>query len=117
MESASRLPIVSAALAILSGPALAKTPSDVADLVCAKGVGGETQLGQRGYGWVKNAHGTQCFWNASEKAYISLFVAEGRFKTITDEAAANSPNRVAQRHLPASADAGRRLSHTEGDAR
>lgn len=59
MENASRRAIVSAALAVLSASAFAKTRSDVADLAGAKGAGGETQLGQGGCDWLRNAHGTQ----------------------------------------------------------
>ncbi|HRQ97611.1 MAG TPA: hypothetical protein PK440_21935, partial [Candidatus Accumulibacter phosphatis] len=53
MERACRLAIVCAALVILAASALAKTPSDVADLVGAKGAGGEPQLDRRGYEWAR----------------------------------------------------------------
>ncbi len=94
MESASRLAIVSAFLAILSATAFAKTPSAFADLVGATRAGGETQLGQRAYGyeWVQDDHATQYCCNAGEQACTSPLVDEGRLKTITGRAAAKSPD-------------------------
>ncbi len=65
--------------------AFAVTPNDVADLVGAKGAGGETQLMQRGYINIKMKKGTQYWWNDALQACIGVRVADGRYKTISGE--------------------------------
>jgi hypothetical protein len=47
----------------LAGAATAQAPSDVADLVGAKGAGGETQLQARGYRFVRVETGDDRKWS------------------------------------------------------
>ena len=79
-----------AALVLVFAPAstLAKTPSDVADLVGAKGAGGEMDLGNRGYTYVTMSRGVQYWWNANSNSCIGIKVAQGRYKSITAASAA-----------------------------
>jgi len=74
-----------AATALLLGFAsvAAKTPGDVADLVGARGAGGETELGNRGYTYVTMTHGVQYWWNVESKACVGIKVAEGRYKSVS----------------------------------
>jgi len=74
-----------AAMALLLGSAsvAAKTPSDLADLVGARGAGGETELGNRGYTYVTMTHGVQYWWNAERKACVGIKVAQGRYKSVS----------------------------------
>ena len=80
---------VTAALILLVGtpPAGADPPSDVSDLVGARGAGGETELGQRGYEYVTMSHGTQYWWNAERQACVGIKVAQGRYQSVTAAAA------------------------------
>jgi hypothetical protein len=80
-----------AALVLLLGSAAAAagTPSDVADLVGARGAGGESELGQRGYSYVTISHGTQYWWNAERKACIWIKVAQGHYKSVTSASASH----------------------------
>ena len=73
-----------AAMVLLLGSAsiAAKAPSDVADLVGARGAGGETELGNRGYTYVTMTKGVQYWWNAERKACVGIKVAEGRYKSV-----------------------------------
>ncbi len=77
--------VVAATMVLLLGSAsvAAKAPSDVADLVGARGAGGETELGNRGYTYVTMTKGVQYWWNAERKACVGIKVAEGRYKSIT----------------------------------
>ena len=70
---------------LLLGPvaASAGTPSDVSDLVGARGSSGEMELGQRGYSNVTMSHGVQYWWNASTKACIGIKVSQGRYKSVS----------------------------------
>ena len=74
-----------AAMVLLLGSAsvAAKAPSDVADLVGARGAGGETELGNRGYTYVTMTKGVQYWWNAERKACVGIKVAEGRYKSVS----------------------------------
>ena len=74
-----------AALVLLLGSAAvsAGAPSDVSDLVGARGAGGEMELGRRGYEYVTMTHGTQYWWNADRKACVGIKVAEGRYKSVS----------------------------------
>lgn len=73
-----------AATGLLLGPAAvsASTPSDLADLVGARGAGGEMELGRRGYSYVTMTHGVQYWWNAERKACVGIKVADGHYKTV-----------------------------------
>lgn len=76
---------VAAAMVLLLGSAsvAAKAPSDVADLVGARGAGGEAELGNRGYTYVTMTKGVQYWWNAERKACVGIKVAEGRYKSVS----------------------------------
>ena len=76
---------VAAALVLLLGSSAvsAGAPSDVSDLVGARGAGGEMELGRRGYEYVTMTHGTQYWWNAKRKACIGIRVAEGRYQSVS----------------------------------
>lgn len=81
------------AAAALSLPAFAQTPPDVADLVGARGAGGETQLLSRGYALRdSNVVGDQRFnfwWKAKSSQCISVATADGRYASIQSVPAAN----------------------------
>jgi hypothetical protein len=80
-----------AAIVLLLGSAAvtAGTPSDVSDLVGARGAGGEMELGQRGYSYVTMCHGTQYWWNAERKACIGIKVAQGHYKSVSSASASH----------------------------
>lgn len=75
--------LASLALLLATAGASAGTPSDVSDLVGARGAGGETQLGQRGYEYVTMTKGTQYWWNAQSKACIGIKVSQGRYQSVS----------------------------------
>lgn len=79
-----------AAMVLLLGSAsvAAKAPSDVADLVGARGAGGETELGNRGYTHVTMTKGVQYWWNAERNACVGIKVADGRYKSVSAAKAA-----------------------------
>jgi hypothetical protein len=96
----------SLALALLATSALmtipaatAAPPSDVADLVGARGAGGEQEMQSRGYAYVTMSHGTQYWWNAGRGACVGIKVANGRYQSV--EAA--SASRCGQKAAPAGA--------------
>ncbi len=75
----SRFPLIAAALALMAAPALAQTPSDLTDLVGARGAGGETQMLARGYA---DVGGNNIWWNAKTGVCVKVHVSQGRYKTI-----------------------------------
>ncbi|HUD92640.1 hypothetical protein [Sphingobium sp.] len=76
---------------LLAPPAMAQTPPDVADLVGAKGAGGETQLQARGYRFVRVQTGDDrkwsYWWNAERRQCLSVATYDGRYQSITDSPA------------------------------
>lgn len=62
------------------------TPSDVADLVGAKGAGGETQLQVRGYRFVRVTDGDDRkwsnWWNEARHQCLSVVTYDGRYQSI-----------------------------------
>ena len=82
--------------AAASTPALAQTAPDVADLVGARGAGGETQLLARGYeSRMSNLVGDTRYvfwWNARTGRCISVATTDGRYSAITTVPAANCDN-------------------------
>lgn len=78
--------IGSAAIAALMlasiAPALAKPPSDISDLVGARGAGGETQMQSRGYKMEKFKDGAQYWWNGGTKTCARVVVANGRYAVV-----------------------------------
>ncbi|MDT7533819.1 hypothetical protein OVY48_10325 [Sphingobium sp. SA2] len=76
---------------LISAPALAQTPADVADLVGAKGAGGETQLKARGYRFVRIETGDDrkwtFWWNGDRRQCLSVVTYDGRYQAITESPA------------------------------
>lgn len=81
------------AAAALPAPAIAQSAPDVADLVGARGAGGETQLLARGYesrgGHVVRDTRYTFWWNERTRRCISVATADGRYSAITAVPAAN----------------------------
>jgi hypothetical protein len=79
--------LLAAALVLPANPALAQhAPSDVADLVGARGSGGETELGNRGY---VNVHAAQTsvasytyWWSANRKQCVRVKTSDGRYEQL-----------------------------------
>lgn len=84
--------IALAAIAISPMQAQAAPPDDVADLVGARGAGGETQLEARGYTFVDVTKGDERayanWWNGSKKRCITVVTYDGRYQSI-DKASAS----------------------------
>jgi hypothetical protein len=79
--------------AFLPAPAAsAAPPSDVADLVGARGSSGEQEMQSRGYAFVTMTQGTQYWWNAERGACVGIRVANGRYQRVD----AASPSRCGQ---------------------
>ncbi|NEX22044.1 hypothetical protein G3480_17315 [Thiorhodococcus mannitoliphagus] len=74
-----------AAFVLLLGSASlsANAPSDLADLVGARGAGAETALGNRGYTYVSRTRGVQYWWNAQRQACVGIKVADGRYQSVS----------------------------------
>lgn len=74
------------ALVLVSGPAAADAPPDVADLVGAKGAGGETQLLSRGYELRRSSkvrdQSFTFWWNARTGRCLSVSTVDGRYAAI-----------------------------------
>lgn len=87
------LVLMIAATAALSSTASAQTPPDVADLVGARGAGGETQLLSRGYeqrqsNTVRDQRFT-FWWNGNSQRCISVSTVDGRYASIQPVPAEN----------------------------
>ena len=95
----ARLAVASAALTLsLSAvPVCAGTPSELSDLVGARGSSGEQEMESRGYKYVTMTHGTQYWWNAGSKSCVGIKVANGRYKSVD----AASASRCGQKAAPA----------------
>lgn len=87
--------IAALALLLATSGASAGTPSDVSDLVGARGAGGETQLGQRGYEYVTMTKGTQYWWNVQSKACIGIKVSQGRYQSVSSASASQCHQKAA----------------------
>ena len=63
-----------------------KTPADVADLVGARAAGGETQLENRGYSFVKTTEGGDRkwsnWWHAAKKVCLTVAIVNGKYDSI-----------------------------------
>ncbi|MGF7149890.1 hypothetical protein FHS96_003547 [Sphingomonas zeicaulis] len=68
-------------------PAAAKPPSDVADLVGARGAAGESALQQRGYIFIRTETGDDRkwsnWWHAARRQCLSVVTLDGRYASIT----------------------------------
>lgn len=79
---------------LLAISALAQdTPSDISDLVGARGAGGETQLRNRGYSLVKTQPSDDrvytTWWNSRTNTCIQVATVNGRYDSITKTLAAD----------------------------
>ena len=96
---------------MLAASAVAQTPADVADLVGARGAGGETQLEARGYRFVTAntvRDSKWSFWYSErQRQCISVATTDGRFATINTVPSANCD---AAPSMAASTGSGTRLS-------
>lgn len=74
-----------------AGIAVAQTPPDVADLVGARGAGGEAQLQARGYRFVRVETGDDrkwsYWWNPQRRQCLSVATYDGRYQSITNSPA------------------------------
>lgn len=72
---------------LIIAPAQAQAPSDVADLVGARGAGGESELQRRGYIFVRTTSGDDrkwsIWWNAARRQCVSVVTMDGRYAAIT----------------------------------
>ncbi|MET0372609.1 MAG: hypothetical protein ABW039_14695 [Sphingobium sp.] len=82
--------ITAAAMAV---PAAAQAPRDVADLVGARGAGGESELQRRGYAYVRGEKGDDrawtYWWNARSRTCVTVATMDGRYASITASPAAD----------------------------
>lgn len=71
----------------ISARAAAQAPPDVADLVGARGAGGESELQRRGYVFVQTKTGDDRkwsnWWNAVRRQCLSVVTMDGRYAAIT----------------------------------
>jgi len=101
---------------VSAATAHAQTPSDLSDLVGARGAGGETQMQARGYQPVRatRARGQSLtyWWSDGQRACVAISTSEGRYAKINGvpeqhcrpaSAPHDTPARPAARTSPASA--------------
>jgi hypothetical protein len=86
MKSSNSLRSVATALlatgALMTAPAWAAPPSDLADLVGARGSSGEQEMQSRGYTNVTMRQGTQYWWNGARSSCVGIRVANGRYASV-----------------------------------
>lgn len=74
-------------LLTMGAPVAAQTPSEVADLVGARGAGGESELQRRGYVFVRTQEGDDRkwsnWWNPARGQCLSVVTMNGRYDSIT----------------------------------
>lgn len=77
----------------ISAIAVAETPSDLRDLLGARGSSGETQLEARGYSLSHAAQGDDSsytyWWNSARKRCVRVTTSDGRYQDIRTEAASD----------------------------
>lgn len=91
-------------------PAWAQTPPDVADLVGARGAGGETQMQARGYQQVRATRvrdqSWTLWWSDVQRACVAISTEDGRYASISRVPEQNCrPGGVAGSAPPQPADA------------
>jgi hypothetical protein len=68
------------------GPAAAQTPSEIADLIGARGAAGESELQRRGYFFVRTQMGDDRkwsnWWNPARRQCVSIVTMDGRYASI-----------------------------------
>ena len=81
-----RQTLVALAVAAMAAPALAATPSDLSDLIGARGSSGEAMLQARGYsntGGEKTAGASWTYWwNGDSKTCVGVVTSDGRYQRI-----------------------------------
>jgi hypothetical protein len=63
---------------LLASPAWAQAPSDIADLIGARGAGAESEIQARGYDNVRD----NIWWNAARQQCVRVHVSNGRYARI-----------------------------------
>ncbi|MFG6082100.1 hypothetical protein ACEUZ9_002741 [Paracoccus litorisediminis] len=63
----------------LASPGFANPPSDISDLIGARGAGAETQMQARGY---VDVGGNNTWWNEATGNCVKVHVSQGRYKSI-----------------------------------
>ncbi|WP_427966614.1 hypothetical protein [Altererythrobacter sp.] len=76
---------VGAAIAFTPIGALAETPSDVDDLIGARGRSFDPEMGSRGYEFVKKEGEAQYWWNSHTKTCVAATIANGRVDTLNTQ--------------------------------
>lgn len=72
-----------------AGAAMAAPPSGLGDLVGARGAGGETQLGARGYSLQRSSGGATYWWNGDRRECARVVTWDGRFQSIESASASD----------------------------
>jgi hypothetical protein len=75
--------------------ASAAPPSDLADLVGARGSSGEQEMQSRGYAYVTMRQGTQYWWNAARGSCVGVRVANGRYQSVDSSSASRCGQQAA----------------------
>ncbi len=82
--------------ALMTAPAAwAAPPSDLADLVGARGSSGEQEMQNRGYTNVTMSRGTQYWWNAGRGSCVGIRVANGRYASVDSVSASRCGQQAA----------------------
>jgi len=86
MKASAQITLALAGVVLASPVFGQSTPSDLSDLVGARGAGGETQLEARGYRHIKTETSSDSkysyWWNASKRACVSVRTFDGRYAAI-----------------------------------
>lgn len=92
-DSVIRMTVAAAMLAATTTAAMAKAPSDVADLVGARGSSGEDQLRSRGYSFHHASQGDDrswtYWWNSSNRQCLAVVTSDGRYSSISSAPASD----------------------------
>ncbi|MBB4858333.1 hypothetical protein HNO88_001652 [Novosphingobium chloroacetimidivorans] len=74
-------------LLLIGTPLAAQSPSDLSDLVGARGAGGESELQRRGYVFVRTQEGDDRkwsnWWNPARRQCVTVVTMNGRYDSIT----------------------------------
>jgi len=75
-----RIRLATCLLILMPLSVMAKSPSDIADLVGARAAGAESEMQARGY---VDVGGNNTWWNASKKQCVKVRVSQGRYSSIS----------------------------------
>lgn len=89
------LALLATSTLLFAAAASAAPPSDVADLVGARGAGGEQEMQSRGYTYVTMNQGTQYWWNAGRGSCVGIKVAGGRYASVDSASASRCGQQAA----------------------